>query len=181
MRRGNRRANRRANRRGNRRAGPDQQADLEVVDVETAHLDERLDLFMVIVLGEAVSQLVLAGATTPWTGEFLRPAALGFLALVGLWWLTFSHGFAATPHPGWPRWLRGSRLLCISRRPSASPALRRGSGRSRSTPRATGRGRPLGDVCSGLANGLLTLVLLACVAWAVPLGRVGRARAALGV
>ena len=40
---------------------------------------------------------------------------------------------------------------------------------------------PLAVAPSGLANGPLVLVLLACVAWAVLFGRVARARAALGV
>ncbi|NUR07809.1 MAG: low temperature requirement protein A, partial [Nocardioidaceae bacterium] len=72
--------------------------ELEVVGVEEEHLDERLGLFMIIVLGEAVSQLVVAASTRPWTPELLRPGVLGFVMLVGLWWLTFSYGFTAAPH-----------------------------------------------------------------------------------
>ena len=71
---------------------------LEVVDVQAGHLDERLGLFMIIVLGEAVSQLVIAASGHQWTSGLLRPAVLGFVVLAGLWWLTFSYGFSAAPH-----------------------------------------------------------------------------------
>jgi low temperature requirement protein LtrA len=71
---------------------------LIAVDVDTSHLDERLGVFIIIVLGEAVSQLVLAAATTGWTRAFVATVTIGFLTLVGLWWITFSYGFAAAPH-----------------------------------------------------------------------------------
>ena len=58
---------------GNERVrGPEKQPDLEVVDVDAAHLDERLGLFVIIVLGEAVSQLVVPAATTEWTPAFVQ-------------------------------------------------------------------------------------------------------------
>lgn len=69
------------------------------VDVDTSHLDDRLGTFVIIVLGEAVSQLVLAAATTDWHSEgFEATAVIAFLILAGLWWLTFSYGFTAAPH-----------------------------------------------------------------------------------
>ena len=71
---------------------------LVTVDIDTTHLDERLGVFVIIVLGEAVSQLVLAAATTGWTHAFVATVTIGFLILVGLWWITFSYGFAAAPH-----------------------------------------------------------------------------------
>jgi low temperature requirement protein LtrA len=55
-------------------------------------------LLVIIVLGEAVSQLVLPAASTHWHAGYVRPLAAGFLLLVGLWWLTFNYGFTATPH-----------------------------------------------------------------------------------
>lgn len=85
-----------AGRRRERR--PEDSPDIEVVDIQAEHLDERLGLFMIIVLGEAVSQLVVAASGHAWTAELLRPALLGFLVLAGLWWLTFSYGFSAAPH-----------------------------------------------------------------------------------
>ena len=71
---------------------------LVTVDVNATHLDERLGIFVIIVLGEAVSQLVFAAATVEWTRQFQGSVIAGFLILVGLWWLTFSYGFAAAPH-----------------------------------------------------------------------------------
>ncbi len=90
-----------------RRGGPGRDEDkparrtgftLVTVGVDTTHLDERLGVFVIIVLGEAVSQLVLAAATTEWTRGFVVVVTVGFLILVGLWWITFSYGFAAAPH-----------------------------------------------------------------------------------
>jgi low temperature requirement protein LtrA len=52
---------------------------------------------MIIVLGEAVSQVVLAASGHPWTLSLPRGAAASFLLLVGLWWLTFQYGFTASP------------------------------------------------------------------------------------
>jgi low temperature requirement protein LtrA len=77
---------------------PERVRDLQVVDVDAAHLDERLGLFVIIVLGEAVSQIVVPAATTEWTAGLVRPAVAGFVILAGLWWLTFSYGFTAAPH-----------------------------------------------------------------------------------
>jgi low temperature requirement protein LtrA len=83
-----------------KRPGSKQDSDfhLVAVDVDTIHLDERLGVFVIIVLGEAVSQLVLAAATTGWTRGFVATVTVGFFVLVGLWWITFSYGFAAAPH-----------------------------------------------------------------------------------
>ncbi len=83
---------------GNRIRGPEKQPDLEVVDVDPEHLDERLGLFVIIVLGEAVSQLVVPAAAVEWTASFIGPVVVGFVVLAGLWWLTFSYGFSAAPH-----------------------------------------------------------------------------------
>lgn len=71
---------------------------VEVVDVETSHLTERLGLFVIIVLGEAVSALVVTAASHDWTRTFIGVALAGFGLLVGLWWLTFSYGFVGAPH-----------------------------------------------------------------------------------
>jgi low temperature requirement protein LtrA len=67
-------------------------------DVDVEHLDERLSLFMIIVLGEVVSQIVVAASSTTWDGGTARGLLPSFCVLVGLWWLTFSHGFSAAPH-----------------------------------------------------------------------------------
>ncbi len=193
---------------------------LEVVDVETAHLDERLGL-LCSVLGEAVRPAGGRPAPRPLDVEScVGPATLGFLTLVGLWWLTFSYGFTAAPHPGWPAASR-SRCRCTSRRPSgwcaaaglgeivfspdetltgarwvmcsrAGPAFlshrdrrSRGAGAPRrwlAGLRAPVHARAARGRASGLADGPLVLVLLACVAWAVLFGRVAQgARGARGL
>ena len=72
--------------------------EVRVVDVDATHLDERLGLFVIIVLGEAVTQIVVPAATTVWSWTLVATAVLGFVALAGLWWLTFSYGFTAAPH-----------------------------------------------------------------------------------
>jgi low temperature requirement protein LtrA len=70
---------------------------LTEVAVDRAHLEERLGLFVIIVLGESVAALVLTAAQTPWTRDFIGTSIAGFLLLVLLWLLTFSYGFAAAP------------------------------------------------------------------------------------
>jgi hypothetical protein len=67
------------------------------VDVDREHVDERLGLLVIIVLGEAVVQLVDAGAEVSWDRAFLATVLGAFVVLVGLWLLTFAFGFAASP------------------------------------------------------------------------------------
>ena len=76
---------------------PDDVAGLTEVDVDREHLEERLGLFVIIVLGESVAALVLTAAQTAWTRDFIGTAVAGFLLLVLLWLLTFSYGFASAP------------------------------------------------------------------------------------
>lgn len=71
---------------------PEPAPRLAVVAIEPEHLQERLGLFVIIVLGEAVTQIVLIAAKSPWTSEFGVDAIAAFLVLAGLWWLTFSYG-----------------------------------------------------------------------------------------
>lgn len=67
------------------------------VDVHDAHLAERTGLFMIIVLGEAVIQVVHAAGEENWD-RWLGLAVLGAFGLVVcLWWLTFSFGVLAVP------------------------------------------------------------------------------------
>jgi low temperature requirement protein LtrA len=63
-------------------------------------LDERLGLFVIIVLGEAVAQVVSAAGRVDWTAGLLGAGLASFELLVGLWWLTFRYGFTAVPHFG---------------------------------------------------------------------------------
>ncbi len=71
---------------------------LTMVEVDRAHLQERLGVFLIIVFGEAVTQLVAAAAEHDWTASFVTIVLVGFGCLVGLWSLTFSYGFDAAPH-----------------------------------------------------------------------------------
>lgn len=67
------------------------------VDLHDGHLAERTGLFMIIVLGEAVIQVVHAAGEENWD-RWLGLAVLGgFGLVVCLWWLTFSFGVLAVP------------------------------------------------------------------------------------
>lgn len=70
---------------------------LTEVDVNRDHLEERLGLFVIIVLGESVAALVLTASQTEWTRDFIGTSVAGFLLLVLLWLLTFSYGFSSAP------------------------------------------------------------------------------------
>lgn len=62
-----------------------------------AHLGERLGLFVIIVLGEAVMQLVVSAAGLNWNRELILAALSGFGLIVCLWWLTLHYGLSAVP------------------------------------------------------------------------------------
>ncbi|TDU82170.1 low temperature requirement protein LtrA [Kribbella voronezhensis] len=70
---------------------------LSVAKVERGHLDERLGLFVIIVLGEAVAQVVAADADLVWTVPVVLASVLAFALLVGLWRLTTLYGFSTAP------------------------------------------------------------------------------------
>jgi low temperature requirement protein LtrA len=89
-------------RRGAGRArGPDAvRRVIEAVPVVTdpAHLAERLGLFVIIVLGEGVVQVVdAASGAVPETGLFLAGLA-SFVLLAGMFGLSVQYGFAGVPH-----------------------------------------------------------------------------------
>jgi low temperature requirement protein LtrA len=76
---------------------PREVPELRVVGVDREHLDERLGLFVIIVLGEAVAALVLTAARSEWDRGFVGASVAAFVLLVLLWLLTFSYGFASAP------------------------------------------------------------------------------------
>ncbi|GAB2608334.1 low temperature requirement protein A [Kribbella endophytica] len=77
---------------------PSPQANLlSVAQVERGHLDERLGLFVIIVLGEALAQVVAANTELDWTPAVIASSLAGFLILVQLWQLTSLYGFTPAP------------------------------------------------------------------------------------
>ena len=84
-----------------RARGPDAvRRVIEAVPVVTdpAHLAERLGLFVIIVLGEGVVQVVdAASEAVPETGLFLAGLA-SFVLLAGMFGLSVQYGFAGVPH-----------------------------------------------------------------------------------
>ncbi|WP_157975214.1 low temperature requirement protein A [Glycomyces dulcitolivorans] len=62
-------------------------------DPHASHLGERLGLFIIIVLGEAVLQLIGAIGEVEWGWSQVGIGLAGFGLLIGLWWLNFRFGF----------------------------------------------------------------------------------------
>ncbi|MDR8412073.1 low temperature requirement protein A [Nonomuraea sp. 3-1Str] len=80
------------------RARPPRTVTAAVLD--PAHLGERLGLFVIIVLGEAVMQVVLAASGQDWQPPLGLAAVAGFGLIVSLWWLTLQYGLSAVPGVG---------------------------------------------------------------------------------
>jgi low temperature requirement protein LtrA len=83
--------------RGGGRRGKRELPGFHEVAVNRSHLDERLGLFVIIVLGESVAALVLTAAQSVWTRAFVSTSLASFALLVLLWLLTFSYGFSSAP------------------------------------------------------------------------------------
>ncbi len=62
------------------------------VGVRVDHLGERLGLFMIIVIGEGVTEIFASAAEAEWRRGLGLTVAGAFLTLVGLWWMTFRTG-----------------------------------------------------------------------------------------
>src|ERR1700712_2003138 len=88
---------RRTDRRGESHGRPDQAIEFTAVEVNQSHFGERLGTFTIIVLGEAVSQIVMAASRVEWNRPFVLAAVSSFMLLFGLWWLTFQYS-AYTEH-----------------------------------------------------------------------------------
>ncbi|NUS05530.1 MAG: low temperature requirement protein A [Nonomuraea sp.] len=65
--------------------------------LDPAHLGERLGLFVIIVLGEAVMQVVVSSSGQSWDLRLAGAAVSGFGLIVVLWWLTFQYGLTTVP------------------------------------------------------------------------------------
>lgn len=70
---------------------------VSVAEVERGHLDERLGLFVIIVLGEALAQVVAANTEVEWHLPVVVASVAAFLLLITLWGLTTLYGFNTAP------------------------------------------------------------------------------------
>jgi low temperature requirement protein LtrA len=69
------------------------ETDLTVAEPDLPHLGERLGLFVIIVLGEAVIQIVGTASEATWDWWLAAAGAAGFALIIGMWWLSFEYGF----------------------------------------------------------------------------------------
>ncbi|GAB3421318.1 low temperature requirement protein A [Flindersiella endophytica] len=76
---------------------PEIMPQYSAASLDAEHLGERLGLFVIIVLGEAMLQLVTAASEGAWDNRLVAVGAAGFGLLVGVWWLTFQYGFGEKP------------------------------------------------------------------------------------
>ncbi|NUR73241.1 MAG: low temperature requirement protein A [Hamadaea sp.] len=75
--------------------------DIKAAQPNVSHLGERLGLFVIIVLGEAVAQLVGAAAGVPeWGSALWLSVIAGFGLLVAIWYLTLQYGSSSLPNYG---------------------------------------------------------------------------------
>ncbi|MEV6965006.1 low temperature requirement protein A [Hamadaea sp. NPDC051192] len=75
--------------------------DIQAARPNAPHLGERLGLFVIIVLGEAVAQLVSAAAGVPeWDRALWLSVIAGFGLLVAIWYLTLQYGSSSLPNYG---------------------------------------------------------------------------------
>ena len=68
------------------------------VSVDPAHLAERLGLFVIIVLGESVVQVVDAAGEAEYDGGLLVSGLASFVLLAGMFGLSVVYGYAGLPH-----------------------------------------------------------------------------------
>ncbi len=68
------------------------------VSVDPAHFAERLGLFMIIVLGESVVQVVGAAADVHYDVGLLASGLASFVLLAGMFGLSVVYGYAGLPH-----------------------------------------------------------------------------------
>lgn len=72
-------------------------AELTPAVLDRSHLGERLGLFVIIVLGEAVMQVVVSASGRSWDLQLGLAALPGFALIVALWWLNFQYGLTTVP------------------------------------------------------------------------------------
>jgi low temperature requirement protein LtrA len=64
---------------------------------DAGHLAERMGLFVIIVLGEGVIQILTSASESRWTLALDTASLAAFAVLIGLWALSLLHGFAGVP------------------------------------------------------------------------------------
>lgn len=70
---------------------------IQAARTDAAHLGERMGLFVIIVLGEGVIQVLTAASEVPWTLSLDTASVGAFAVLVGLWAVSLLQGFAGVP------------------------------------------------------------------------------------
>jgi low temperature requirement protein LtrA len=87
-------------RRARRGMRPDQKEApvIHGVSVDPAHLAERLGLFVIIVLGESVVQVVNAASGAEYGRHLLTSGIVAFVLLAGMFGLSVVYGYAGLPH-----------------------------------------------------------------------------------
>ncbi|MET9361636.1 low temperature requirement protein A [Streptomyces sp. NPDC006632] len=85
-------------RRESRRPGRVRAGGLSLARSQADHLSERLGLFVIIVLGEGVAQVIEAAADAPWERKLYGFSVAAFALLTAVWALSFRHGYAGVPH-----------------------------------------------------------------------------------
>ena len=86
------------------RAGSGRRVSLTGVTVDPVHLAERLGLFVIIVLGEGVVQIVEAASEADYNRGLFAAGLASFVLLAGMFGLSVLYGHAGVPH------LRGGAL-----------------------------------------------------------------------
>ncbi|WP_338702615.1 low temperature requirement protein A [Streptomyces sp. Q6] len=83
-----------------RRTTPERAAGMEVSALRTdpAHLAERLGLYVIIVLGEGLIQVIDEASEAEWDLTLGGVTAGAFALLVAIWVLSVRYGYAAVPH-----------------------------------------------------------------------------------
>lgn len=74
--------------------------NIQEAKVDMPHFGERLGLFVIIVLGEAVAQVVTVAADVEVNRQLWLAVLAGFGLLVCFWWLTLQYGAVAAPMSG---------------------------------------------------------------------------------
>lgn len=63
--------------------------NIKIIPFDQSHIPERLGLFTIIVLGEAVVATTTGVSQTAWTISTIAVAAIGFAMAAAIWWINF--------------------------------------------------------------------------------------------